>query len=385
MKKNNIIIYLSEFLLLIYIIMFKTIVSKYFVSYISIFNNLFFVILVLIIYNIIGLPKRNSLINYSGIQTLIICFIVYYLLIYIFGLFYGFLSNAYSLKFLNIARNIIGAVIFYILKEVYRYMIAQKARKKNYLPLLIATILITVLDIIMEINSYDLSTSSGIFEFIEASILPKLALSSLLSYISYKFNYKLAILFLLLFDLPKYFLPIFPDMGTYISSMANLIFIFICYYQLSLVIEKYERKIPLTKSAGKKYLLLPIVIPLLILVGLVSGVFKYHLFAIGSNSMLPIFAKGDATLIKKLTEKEYKTIKVGDIIAAYYNNKIIVHRVVSIDEKNGLYTIKTKGDNNDSVDVWTIQNDDIYGKVEHIVKYIGLPSVELGELMNEKW
>lgn len=385
MKKNNIIIYLSEFLLLIYIIMFKTIVSKYFVSYISIFNNLFFVILVLIIYNIIGLPKRKSLINYSGIQTLIICFIVYYLLIYIFGLFYGFLSNAYSLKFLNIARNIIGAVIFYILKEVYRYMIAQKARKKNYLPLLIATILITVLDIIMEINSYDLSTSSGIFEFIEASILPKLALSSLLSYISYKFNYKLAILFLLLFDLPKYFLPIFPDMGTYISSMANLIFIFICYYQLSLVIEKYERKIPLTKSAGKKYLLLPIVIPLLILVGLVSGVFKYHLFAIGSNSMLPIFAKGDATLIKKLTEKEYKTIKVGDIIAAYYNNKIIVHRVVSIDEKNGLYTIKTKGDNNDSVDVWTIQNDDIYGKVEHIVKYIGLPSVELGELMNEKW
>lgn len=385
MKKNNIIIYLSEFLLLIYIIMFKTIVSKYFVSYISIINNLFFVILVLIIYNIIGLPKRKSLINYSGIQTLIICFIVYYLLIYIFGLFYGFLSNAYSLKFLNIARNIIGAVIFYILKEVYRYMIAQKARKKNYLPLLIATILITVLDIIMEINSYDLSTSSGIFEFIEASILPKLALSSLLSYISYKFNYKLAILFLLLFDLPKYFLPIFPDMGTYISSMANLIFIFICYYQLSLVIEKYERKIPLTKSAGKKYLLLPIVIPLLILVGLVSGVFKYHLFAIGSNSMLPIFAKGDATLIKKLTEKEYKTIKVGDIIAAYYNNKIIVHRVVSIDEKNGLYTIKTKGDNNDSVDVWTIQNDDIYGKVEHIVKYIGLPSVELGELMNEKW
>jgi signal peptidase len=370
--------------LLIYILLVKSFFLEHLLSYITILNIIFLIILTAICYKILGIPKKKLLINENAAQKILINFIIYYFFIYFFGLFFGFLKNGYSLKILNILRNVLPALITYILLELYRYMIACKTEKKNMMPLIFVTILIAALNIVMEINAYDLTTGIGIVEFIEASLIPTMALSSLLSYISYKYDYKLAIMFLIMYDLPNYFLPIIPDMGEYVKSMITLIFAFACYYSLSVIIEKYERQVAIQKIKYRKYLMLFTIIPLIILIGLVSGIFKYRLFAIGSNSMVPTYAKGDAVLIEKLDVTEFKEIKKGDILAFRQHDQILVHRVISIKEKNGLYFIKTKGDNNDSADAWTISNDDIYGKVSYTIKYIGLPSVELSELISEK-
>lgn len=379
--KNKIVIYLSELLLLIYIIIFKTIIMSKWNAYIDLANILFFSILALILYFTLGYRKKRSMIHYSAMQTMIICFIFYYFLTYFFGMFFGFLSNSYSLKILSILKNVIFALLFYGVREFYRFVVIKNTDRKK-ISLILVTLLLAVLDIIMGINAYTLTTGAGIFEFVEASILPKLALSIFLTYTSYHLDLKFSILFLVLYELPKYFLPIFPDMGSYIGSMVKLIFLFICYYQISILMERYETREKAFKVRKKKIYLVLIVIPILALVALVSGVFKYHLFAIGSNSMIPYFSRGDAVLIKKLNKKEMETLKVDDVIAFTYNHQIIVHRIVSIEEYNGYYSIKTKGDNNDSIDGWTVTEKTIYGKVETVVKYIGIPSVELSELMN---
>ena len=236
----------------------------------------------------------------------------------------------------------------------------------------------------MEINIYDLNSAIGIFEFIEASVIPNLILNILLSYIVYKFNYSVSIIFLLFYNLPNYFLPVFPDMGNYFGSLVKIIFDFICYYRLSLLLEKYEIRTSLMSRSNKNFGIIMVMVPIFILIGLISGIFKYHLFAIGSNSMIPIFAKGDAVLIEKVDKDELEFIEVDDIIALYYNNQIIVHRVVSIEKNDGNYTFKTKGDNNPSVDVWTTDGKDVYGKMKYVVKYIGIPSIELNELMSKE-
>jgi signal peptidase len=375
------LVYMTEVVFLVYIIIFKTIILKSFIAYIDLSNILFFGILTLIVYKFLGLPKKNNLINYSGGQTLIINFIIYYVFIYFLGLFFGFLRSSYSLKFINIAKNIIVVIIFYILRELYRYIIVRKSTKKNKISFGAVTILFSVLDIIMEMNAYDLSTGIGMFEFISACVIPNLALNMLLCYISYAFNYKLVLMFLFLYILPNYFLPIFPDLGYYVGSIIKLLFIFVCYYQLSVLTEKYEKKVSVDVSVRRRLLLIPFVIPLVVLVGLVSGLFKYHLFAIGSNSMLPYFSRGDAVLIRKLSNDELKNIKVDDVIAFHHNDEILVHRVISISNENGVYKIMTKGDNNDVSDGWILENNDIYGEVEYVIKYIGLPSVELSELL----
>lgn len=388
MKKNICIIYLTELLLLIYIFVFNFIISKYLINYIDVINIIFLLLLLLISYISLGFFKKNLIINKSAKQTLIICFVFYYLSTYLFGLVFGFLKSGYLLSFFNISKNILYAILFYILKEIYRYIIIKSNSNGKKLPIILLILLLAGLDIIMEINNYNFSNANSIFEFVESSVLPRIALSAFLNYLASNFNYKLSVFYLLLYELPKYFLPIFPDMGNFIECTIKLIFIFICYYKLSILLEKYERHLQTNiNNSNFKYRLglTTIMSIMFVIIGLTSGTFKYHLFAIGSNSMVPVFEKGDAVLIKKLKKEEIKKIKEDDIIAFYYNNKILVHRVVTIKENNNNYLIKTKGDNNNSIDAWTINNDDIYGEVEYIIKYIGLPSVELSELMNKEW
>ena len=382
MKKDNIVIYFSELLLLIYIIIFKIFIQKIIPNYIDLSNLLFFGILCFSTYKLLGFSKKRASLNYNAGQLITITIIIYYVSIYLFGLFFGFLKNSYSLTLTSIVRNTVPVIIMYILKEIYRYIIVSKKNNKSFLPMLVVTLLLAFLDIIMEINGYDLSSTRGITEMIGALILPKLAISALLSYIAYNFSYKLAIVFLVLIDLPKYFLPLLPDLGMYVSSILTLVLVFVIYYQLSLIREKYERKLPLTKTKTNKLKIGVRLTILLMFVGLVSGLFKYHLFAIASNSMIPVFERGDAVLIEKIKKEEMNELKEDDILAFYYNNQVIVHRIMSIKNTNGELLIKTKGDNNEIPDGWTVNNDMIYGKVIGVVRYIGIPSVELSELMN---
>ena len=382
MKKDNIVIYFSELLLLIYIIIFKIFIQKIIPNYIDLSNLLFFGILCFSTYKLLGFSKKRASLNYNAGQLIIITIIIYYVSIYLFGLFFGFLKNSYSLTLTSIVRNTVPVIIMYILKEIYRYIIVSKKNNKSFLPMLVVTLLLAFLDIIMEINGYDLSSTRGITEMIGALILPKLAISALLSYIAYNFSYKLAIVFLVFIDLPKYFLPLLPDLGMYVSSILALVLVFVIYYQLSLIREKYERKLPLTKTKTSKLKIGLLLAILLMFVGLVSGLFKYHLFAIASNSMIPVFERGDAVVIEKIKKEEMNELKEDDILAFYYNNQVIVHRIMSIKNANGELLIKTKGDNNEIPDGWTVNNDMIYGKVIGVVRYIGIPSVELSELMN---
>ena len=381
MKRNNLFLLISEIMLLIYIIIFKTVIAVKYLNYINIINILFYGLLAVVSYFTLGFPKKNKLVDYTAKQNLIIYFIFYYVITYISGLFFGYSKNGYiALGYKYIIINTISLFIMLSLREIYRYMAISKSNKKH---LIIITVLIAVLDIIMEINAFDLNSGTEIFKFVEVSLIPRLGLSFLLSYMVYKFDYKLPILFLTLYEVPKYIIPILPDLGDYINSIIKIIFIFICYYNYSILLEKYERKITIIKTKGRRLRLVLIMIPIIIIVGLNSGLFKYHLLAIGSNSMLPSFARGDAVLIEKIPKNQLDTLKEGDVLAHYFNNSIIVHRIISIEFVNGVYKFHTKGDNNDEPDGWTISEKDVYGKQIYTVKYLGIPSVELSEYLKK--
>ncbi|MDO4375711.1 MAG: signal peptidase I [bacterium] len=379
MKRNDIVVYFLLIMLLIYLFVLNFVVTQHYLSYIYIISTIFFGIMALVSYKLLGIPKKKSSISYSVYQTIIISVIVYYIITYIFGLFTGFLTSAYSLKFLSILKNVLSVLFLYYFKEVFRFSIVNT---KGKLKIVIVTLFLTMFDILMTSRISGMNGYVEIFEFIEAIVVPKLALNILLTYISYKMSYKHALAFLLLYTMPSYFLPIVPDFGKYLSTVISLVFFFICYYKLSLVFEKYERK-QVSTHKSNKFLIAILVIPLFIFAGLVSGIFKYHLVTIASNSMLPKFARGDAVLIKKLEKEDYPNIKTGDILAFNYNNMLITHRVVSVTYENGAYSFKTKGDNNDIADGWVVKENMIYGEVKSVVKYIGIPSVELWELINE--
>ena len=112
-----------------------------------------------------------------------------------------------------------------------------------------------------------------------------------------------------------------------------------------------------------------------------SGYFKYRTFTIGSNSMLSYMARGDVVVVEKYGENELRNIDVGDILLFYYEDKIISHRVIRITKRNGQFYFKTKGDNNDQPDGGIVDKTRVIGVVKLRIKYIGLPSVWLQELL----
>ena len=99
--------------------------------------------------------------------------------------------------------------------------------------------------------------------------------------------------------------------------------------------------------------------------------------------MSPKIEKGDIVILKKVKKSELKTINKGDVLVYNHDDKIIVHRVVEILNANGQTSFITKGDNNDTKDSWVIKEDEVIGTVKLKIKYLGMPTVALNELLNK--
>lgn len=117
---------------------------------------------------------------------------------------------------------------------------------------------------------------------------------------------------------------------------------------------------------------------LLLIIGLVSGYFKYFALTIGSMSMSPTIEKGDILLIEKT--KNISRISEGTVLAFHYDGKIVVHRVVKkiVKEDQSVY-FETQGDSNLTADHHLVSMDEVIGITRLKIKYLGLPTVWLNE------
>ena len=62
------------------------------------------------------------------------------------------------------------------------------------------------------------------------------------------------------------------------------------------------------------------------------------------------------------------------------DNIIVIHRIVRIEETNGVKKIYTKGDNNPQEDIGYITYDDLRGVAKLRIKKMGLPTIWINEL-----
>ena len=101
------------------------------------------------------------------------------------------------------------------------------------------------------------------------------------------------------------------------------------------------------------------------------------MIAIASNSMVPVYARGDAIIFEKIDKK---LLQDDDIIVFKKDNILVAHRIINTKEVSSKLYFYTKGDANNSADGDMINEDDVLGIVRRVVKYIGFPTVWLNEL-----
>jgi signal peptidase len=297
----------------------------------------------------------------------------YLIIIYSLGIILGF-NKGFGFS-LNYVKTLVSTILFILELEFIRHMIAKNSLNSKR-PIIIFTILSIILNVVLEININNLMTSEDKFIFLSTIIFPVIAEESLCSYLTYKISLFPSLIYKFVTKLYIFIIPIVPDLGNYIYSFVNVLFPYLIYVVINKVLVKYEKIKSNLKKVNLTILSMPLVLLFILLVILVSGLFKYKMIAIGSNSMKPIYSRGDAIIYEKINSEK---INVGDILVFQDGKKIVTHRVVKKYYTNNMYYFSTKGDNNDTKDPNDVSSSYVLGRVIFKTKYIGYPTVLINE------
>ena len=374
-------IYIFEVILLLFIAFYRFILVEHLLELSDLILVIFIVGSAFLLRNELGLRKDRSLVKSNSIQIVFIMIMLFVLIGYLSGLHFGFLKNAYSLKFFDIIRNVTPIILLICSQEVIRYMVVKKSIKDNK-PVIFLTILYILLDVAMTCTSANLASGLKFFIYITNSFLPSVARHILCSYLCNHVSYVPGLILRLFFGVYVYVAPIFPDYGYYIGSVVGVLIPYIIYIIVSKYVQYAEKvKLPTIKK-GLWYVNIPLLIVMLFIVGLVSGVFRYQIMAIGSGSMEPIYYMGDAVIFEKIELEEQSVIEKGMIICYKHGAKYVTHRVVDIVTKDSEMLYQTKGDNNKENDEYLVNAQDVVGIVKLRIKSIGWPTIWFQELIS---
>lgn len=380
MKKGFNKILILEIILLIFLL-FNSFVFKIANMYVISGIMLPFLILMIVLN---GFEKDNYRYKKDVLLNIIIFLLMYYFITYFLGLFSGFVKSSYSLSFINIIKNTFPVIALILISELMRYVLFNKT-KRNLPCLIIGCLLFVMVDVNTMVHIYDVKTALGITKMICLVVFPSITKNIFLTYLTMKVGYKNGIIYRLITEISTYLLPIFPDFGEYINVLLKTVLPIAIMARLNNMFNYYSvRKIKDSRYNSRKLVLYSVItFALLTIVLLTSGLFTYQALTIGSGSMSPAIEKGDVIILKGMKNEEARKIKKGDVLVYNHDNKIIVHRVIKKSNNGKTISFKTKGDYNNTKDSWIVKQEDVIGIVKFRIRWVGMPTVALNELLNK--
>lgn len=380
MKKNISLIYLCFLIFGIFILLFSTNIGYMSGDFKNISIIVLLVILNLILLCNFGYKADKAYLKGSTTRTVVSALMSFMLITYTLGIILGFNKSYLVLDLKNFIINILPIVLITVGLELLRYLVLNNCFK-NKSTIIIFTTLSIILTVLYELNIGVLVSSEEKFIFLCTIIFPIVAQEFLCSYMTYKIAMLPSLVFKLVLNLYIYIIPIVPDLGDYIYSILNIMLPMLIYFSISKMVTSFEKeKETVSKTSGYMYTV-PLIILTIVVLSLTSGVLKYKLIAIASNSMQPAFSRGDAVIYEKL---DTRLLSVGDVIAFRKENIVVTHRIIKIWKRGNRYYYTTKGDNNNGVDTFTPSEEDVLGRVKFSLKYFGYPSILVNEFLGKE-
>ena len=352
-KRNNTIILGAIFA---YVFAYFLLIFRLVPNYATIINGIFTLVLTVSAYFMYGFQHCGlNATRKKVILEVFIGLIIYFALIYILGLSAGFMKNAYSLRFSSIAKNAFLPVLSMIALELFRYIFvsANKDSKETVIYVTIAAIL---LDIVL--NYYGIQGSLvAIFVYLTVKVLPIIFKNIVMTYLTYQVGFHPCVLYVIPISLFKYILPYIPNLGNYLYSVIDISLPSLIYIFTSKAIrDELSEKESLWEYIKIYVFIIPITIIFSVVIGLVSGIFNYHLIGINTSAVSPKIKRGDAVMIYK--NVKYETYKEGDIIVYKSNDKMIIDEIA-----------KKEKDENGNVSLYVLEEIDIKENDEVDYKY----------------
>ncbi len=351
-------------------------------TYNLIINPIFWLIISISIYIRTGNNHgRFSKLNENE-KTILITTLFYLIINFMSGLIFGYTSNPYSNKVIPFLTNFWQIVIVIMGIEYTRsYVINENKNNKLFV------ILFTIIFILLEINFSKLFSSINdreeLFKYVSSTLLPLVFGNILYTYLTIKGSYKLVYIYRVIVEVTFLIVPILPNFDWFMIGIRGIIVPAIIYLVL-----KYTSnyKAVRARSNGRKkqnpLIYVPVFSIILIFVLFMAGIFIYEPIAVLSNSMNPVFYRGDVVIYRKVDNNKLKNIKKYNIIIYSKDGQAVVHRVVDKYIKDGETYFITKGDANISNDLNPVSESQVIGVYQLSIKYIGYPSVWLNQIFN---
>ena len=105
-------------------------------------------------YLLCGFYKDNSYVKGNVSRRVIANLLAFFIVTYTIGLFVGYGRTVFQLNIEYLLKVILLPIVVIISEEVLRYIVAKKSFKTK-IPIIIFTIIMCILNIIIEINGYD--------------------------------------------------------------------------------------------------------------------------------------------------------------------------------------------------------------------------------------
>ena len=320
------------------------------------------------------LLSANKTVLVVGVVTASILFITYAI-----GFLTGFVKSPYNRSIIGIILNTGSIILLVVSSELLRYQFCTKGNKLNFVLAVVALLLI---DVSYNLNLYTFSDNFVILEFVCVVILPSISKNIVMSLFAKNYGYKVTLTYSLIMATYEYVVPITPSYDNYLRSIISIIIPIINMLFVNFYLKKVQKEDIRNKNIGSKIFVTLCVLFLIFLIGIYSNLFRYWVATIASGSMSPTIEVGDIVVVDKWYAENPSELVVGDILVFKVRNTLYTHRIISIVVKNNNYYIRTKGDYKDNAeDSWVVLRGDIVGKVKFKIKYLGLPSVWLHNLV----
>ena len=374
--KNNLIIYS---ILIIYFIVNTFVLIP---SSPNFYNEIINPVIWIIICGIAVFLSRDSTIRVKGeqdkTQSLLIVLIIYIICYFLLGLIFGFERTPYSKDILSIIKNLwsFAGIIFF--QEFIREALVKNEKKKK-----INFVIITLLFALLGLNYNNFLDNfvdlREAFIYTSTTLIPTILESAILTYLVYIGGAKFSIIYRLFVTVPPFIVPIIPHLDWFAQAIIGITLPLIVFIYLNYVhVNRSERLSRRERKSYNPVVYVPVFALIIIVAGFVMGLFKYQPIAVLSGSMSPTFNRGDAVVVRKLTDAEKQELKEGDIIQFISGTRYVVHRIYDItNDEYGNKLFITKGDNNNTIDSGTVSLDRVIGKVSFVIPLIGYPSVWL--------
>lgn len=373
-------IYLFELFVLVAILVF----CVYMADFPSLFKNYALIISLAIIFGVsvavFGYRKDRHYLRGSATRAVITVMLAVAIIAFTAGIFLGFTKSFASTNLIQIFQGLVPTALLVIVVEYLRQNLYRKSNNR-WQNVVFFTTLTSLMYILLAFNPAQLTDFEKVFLFICGSVFPLISTELLCSFLTQNAGMQPSLVYKLIVKCYPFVLPIIPNLGPYLYAVTAIIMPFAIYRMVDHMDTFDSRARQRMRKTNFRIVAVPLTAFLLILVGLVSGIFDYWLIAVGSGSMSGTFERGDAVMIEKTTADK---LKEDDIIAFKKDGVIVTHRIVKIYASGGRYEFVTRGDANEENDDFVTPGENVIGRITFKTRYIGFPTLWMNEIFNRK-